>query len=53
MPRSHTSSSSRRKARTSRKLVAVPSAAEHRAAGGKPGDSKPGDSKPGDGKPQR
>jgi 1-acyl-sn-glycerol-3-phosphate acyltransferase len=38
MPRSHTSSSSRRKARTSRKLVAVPSAAEDRAAGRKAGD---------------
>jgi 1-acyl-sn-glycerol-3-phosphate acyltransferase len=51
MPRSHTTSSSRRKARTtrtSRKLVAVPSAIEHRAAGRKPGDSKPGDDKPGD-----
>jgi 1-acyl-sn-glycerol-3-phosphate acyltransferase len=46
MPRSQTTSSSRRKARTtgtSRKLVAVPSAAEHRATGDKPGDSKPGD----------
>jgi 1-acyl-sn-glycerol-3-phosphate acyltransferase len=41
MPRSQTSSSSRRKARTtgtSRKLVAVPSAAGHRAAGRKPGE---------------
>ena len=39
MPRSQTSSTSRRKARTggsSRKLVAVPSAAEQRAAGRKP-----------------
>jgi 1-acyl-sn-glycerol-3-phosphate acyltransferase len=46
MPRSQTSSSSKRKARTtdtSRKLVAVPSAAEHRAAGRKPGDAKPGE----------
>jgi 1-acyl-sn-glycerol-3-phosphate acyltransferase len=46
MPRSQTTSSSRRKARTtgtSRKLVAVPPAAEHRATGDKPGDSKPGD----------
>jgi 1-acyl-sn-glycerol-3-phosphate acyltransferase len=53
MPRSQTTSS-RRKARTtgtSRKLVAVPSAEEHRAAEGKPGDAKPGDSKPGDSKP--
>jgi 1-acyl-sn-glycerol-3-phosphate acyltransferase len=54
MPRSQTTSSSRRKARTtgtSRKLVAVPSTAEHRAPVREPGDTKPGDTKPGDGKP--
>jgi 1-acyl-sn-glycerol-3-phosphate acyltransferase len=41
MPRSQTSSTSRRKARTSgtsRKLVAVPSATGHRVAGHKPGN---------------
>jgi 1-acyl-sn-glycerol-3-phosphate acyltransferase len=45
MPRSQTTSSSRRKARTTRtprKLVAVPSAIEHGAAERKPGDGEGG-----------